>query len=164
MNAPTLECGLLPGDAQRIRDLVSATGFFNAEEIAISAELADDWLRLKDQSDYRFVTARQGTNVMGYTCFGRIPGSSHSWDLYWVAVSPAHQGAGLGRALLRRTEQVIGDAGGQRIYVDTSSRSQYTTTRAYYERCGYTVAAVLADFYAPGDGKVIYLKVLAAGT
>ena len=51
-------------------------------------------------------------------------------------------------------------AGGSRVYVETSSREQYLPTRAVYERCGYHVGATLDDFYAPGDGKVIFVRVL----
>jgi hypothetical protein len=37
---------------------------------------------------------------------------------------------------------------------------QYASTRAFYEDCGYRLEAVLADFYAAGDGKVVYCKSL----
>ena len=53
-------------------------------------------------------------------------------------------------------------AGGTRIYIDTSGRPQYAPTRAFYERIGFRCDAVLADFYAPGDDRVIYVKCLAA--
>jgi hypothetical protein len=46
------------------------------------------------------------------------------------------------------------------MYVDTSGRAQYAPTRAFYEHMGYERAAVLEDFYAPGDAKVIYSKIL----
>jgi hypothetical protein len=32
----------------------------------------------------------------------------------------------------------------------------------FYERCGYTLQAVIDDFYAPGDSKAIYGKVLGS--
>ena len=47
-------------------------------------------------------------------------------------------------------------AGGRRVYVETSGRAQYEPTRRFYEACGYAREAVLTDFYAPGDDKVIY--------
>jgi hypothetical protein len=55
-------------------------------------------------------------------------------------------------------EQRIPELGGTRIYVETSSRAQYEPTRAFYERRAYRKEVVLEDFYAPGDGKVIYVK------
>jgi len=50
--------------------------------------------------------------------------------------------------------------GARRVYADTSARPQYAPTRAFYEASGYAPTAFLEDFYAPGDGKVIYVKVL----
>jgi hypothetical protein len=46
------------------------------------------------------------------------------------------------------------------VYAETSSRPQYEPTRSFYRACGYRLEARLEDFYAPGDGKVIFLKVL----
>ena len=46
--------------------------------------------------------------------------------------------------------------------VETSSRDDYAPTRAFYLACGYQIVAELPDFYAPGDGKLIYLRVLGA--
>jgi hypothetical protein len=44
--------------------------------------------------------------------------------------------------------------------VDTSQRLQYASTGAFYENAGYRLDAVLMEFYAPGDNKVIYCKSL----
>jgi hypothetical protein len=44
------------------------------------------------------------------------------------------------------------------VIVETSSRPDYSATRAFYERRGYTRAAVVPGYYAPGDDLVIYLK------
>jgi hypothetical protein len=46
------------------------------------------------------------------------------------------------------------------VYVETSGRRDYAPTRAFYERAGYRPEARLADFYAPGDDKWIYVKPL----
>ncbi|MDY0220586.1 MAG: hypothetical protein RBR67_05585 [Desulfobacterium sp.] len=37
-------------------------------------------------------------------------------------------------------ERLIGEAGGKRIYVETSTQQGYATTRSFYERFGYTPA------------------------
>jgi hypothetical protein len=49
------------------------------------------------------------------------------------------------------------------VYVETSGRAQYEPTRDFYMHCGYEVEAVLADFYAPGDDKVILSRTIQAG-
>lgn len=151
-----------PGDDEAIRELTAATGFFNPEEVAIAAELAQERLRRGADSGYEFVFAEAGGRLVGYTCYGRIPCTQASWDLYWIAVHPETQGTGLGRRLLAETEARIAAAGGSAVYAETSGRPQYVPTRAFYERCGYDVAAVLADFYAPGDAKYVFVRRLKA--
>lgn len=148
-------------DPDRIRALVAATGFFSPDEIAIAGELADDCLAQGAASDYRFLLAEEPGRLLGYACYGPIPGTRSSWDLYWIAVMPGLQRQGLGRALLEEVEEAIRAAGGTRIYVDTSSRDQYEPTRRFYRAGGYRLAAELQDFYAPGDGKVIFVREIA---
>lgn len=148
-------------DPGRVRSLVVATGFFNAEEIRIAAELVEEALTRGEASGYRFLFAEQDRALLGYSCFGRIAGTQASYDLYWIAVSPEHQRAGIGSELLDRSETSIAHAGGQRVYVETSTRAQYAPTRTFYRRRGYREQALLADYFAPGDGKLILLKSLA---
>jgi len=147
-------------DPGRIRHLVEITGFFSEEEVDVAEELAQERLEQAAASGYHFVMAEQYGRLVGYTCYGQIPCTAGSYDLYWIAVHPDVQGKGLGQRLLQKTERLIRDAGGSRIYVDTSQRLQYASTRAFYENAGYRLDAVLTEFYAPGDNKVIYCKSL----
>ncbi|MGB5581853.1 MAG: GNAT family N-acetyltransferase [Woeseia sp.] len=98
--------------------------------------------------------------LLGYTCYGPIPATQSSYDLYWIAVAPEQQRSGLGHKLIVESERQAQLLGATRMYVDTSGREQYKPTRRFYEQNGYTVAARLEDFYAPGDAKVIYSKAL----
>lgn len=150
-------------DPDQIEQLVRATGFFNGEEIAIARELAEERLEKGVGSGYFFICAEgdegaQQLALAGYACYGPIPGTKSSFDLYWIAVHPGEQGRGLGRRLLHQIEVAVQGMGGSRIYIDTSSRDQYASTRTFYQRCGYLQAALLPDFYAPGDGKIIFCK------
>ncbi len=147
-------------DCAAIHDLAQATGFFHASEVEIAVELVDERLKKGVESGYEFVIAELENRVVGYTCFGPIPCTTASYDLYWIAVHPDMQGKGLGRLLLHETERRVRKTDGSRIYAETSSRPQYLSTRAFYERTGYKLAEMLEDFYAPGDGRATYLKVL----
>jgi len=151
---------LQPEDPERIRRLVTITGFFNPEEIDIAEELVRERLAKGEASGYYFVMAEHYGRLVGYACYGPIAGSANSYDLYWIAVHPDFQRRGMGRRLMRESERLIHKAGGRRIYVETSSRTAYASTRIFYENCTYRQEAVLEDFYAPGDGKVVYCKVL----
>jgi D-alanine-D-alanine ligase len=151
-----------PEDRPEVGRLVRATGFFSEEEADIAEELVEERLARGDASGYFFVFAEDGNRLLGYACFGPIPGSVHSFDLYWLAVDPREQGRGVGRTLMATSERIMAGFGARRIYADTSSRPQYESTRAFYLACGYREEAFLADFYAPGDGKVIFAKILPA--
>ena len=149
---------VVPEDGQRVRRLVEITGFFHPEEVAVAEELVVERLQKGDASGYHFVMADHYGRLAGYACFGPIPCTAASYDLYWIAVHPDFQGRGLGHHLLVEAERRIRGAGGRRIYVDTSERVQYASTRAFYESCGYNLETVLKDFYDLDDGKAIYCK------
>lgn len=151
---------IAPGDEEVVRDIVASTGFFNAAEVDIAVELVAERRERGDASDYWFVFLERAGATIGYACFGPIPATRSSYDLYWIAVHASAQRQGLGARILAASEQAIAARGGTRIYVDTSSRPDYAPTRAFYHRSGYHVAADLPDFYAPGDGKVIFCKVV----
>ena len=147
-------------DTERVKEIIESSGFFSPQEIEVARELVQERLAKGVSSGYFFLFAEAEGRVVGYACYGPIPCTVQSFDLYWIAVEQSLRGTGLGRELLQRSEQAMALAGGSRIYVETSSRELYGSTRGFYEACGYGKAAVLEDFYAPGDDKVIYLKIL----
>jgi D-alanine--D-alanine ligase len=150
-----------PADREAIGGMVAATGFFNPAEVEIALELVDDRLSQGDRSPYRFLLAERDGRLLGYVCYGPVAGTAGSFDLYWIVVSPGEQGRGIGRALMARAEGIMAAEGCRRVYVETSSRAQYLPTRSFYEACGYRPEALLAGFYGPGDGKLVYVKTLA---
>lgn len=147
-------------DRDAVRDLTAATGFFSAEEVAVAVELVDAHLAQGPASGYHFIFAERDGCLEGYACFGPIPLTKSSFDLYWIAVRPDRQQFGLGRRLMDTAEARARDEGGTAMYVETSTRPQYEPTRAFYCRLGYRLAAELPDFYGPGDGQAIFAKAL----
>jgi len=151
----------LATDIASVREIVESSGFFYPAEIEVACDLVRERLAKGTESGYYFLFAEEGRKDVGYTCFGPIPCTLDSYDLYWIAVHHARRGSGIGRDLLNRSEEVIRNMGGRRIYVETSSRDLYRPTMAFYGACGYKIEATLEDFYAPGDAKVILLKILS---
>jgi ribosomal protein S18 acetylase RimI-like enzyme len=150
-----------PSDPAAVGKLVAATGFFSRQEQSIAVELADSALTQGTASGYEFLFADMpgaSGRLAGYVCYGPIPATASSFDVYWIVVDPSCQGAGLGRRLLAAAEVRAKAQGAQQMFVDTAGRAQYAPTRAFYERVGYRKAAVLENFYAPGDAKVIFAK------
>jgi ribosomal protein S18 acetylase RimI-like enzyme len=151
-----------PGDREVVREIITASGFFSPEEVAIAVELVEARLAQGLRSGYYFWFAEGTNGVIGYTCFGPIPGTLVSYDLYWIAVQNQYRGQGIGTLLLRRSEETIAMLNGRRIYIETSSRALYASTHAFYDAQGYRQEALLEDYYAPGDSKLIYVKVIPA--
>ncbi|MEW6381468.1 MAG: GNAT family N-acetyltransferase [bacterium] len=147
-----------PGDRENVRRIIESSGFFFPDEIDVAVELVDERLAKGIRSGYYFLFAEQGQRVLGYSCFGPIACTVASYDIFWIAVHNDFRGLGLGKRLLARSEQMIGSLKGERIYVETSSRQIYEPTRIFYQHCGYQEEAILKDFYASGDDKVIYVK------
>ena len=149
----------LPADRQPVEALIRATGFFNPEEVEVALELVDDRLANGDASHYRSWSESPAAGWRAMPAGVRFlarwprPTSTGSWSIR------TFQGKGIGAALLRAAEEWMASAGRTRVYVETSTRPQYLPTRAFYAACGYGLAAELADFYAPGDGKALFLKV-----
>jgi GNAT superfamily N-acetyltransferase len=151
-----------PQDPRRVRRLVESTGFFSRAEINVAEELVVERITKGAPSGYHFVFVDVNGQTSGYACYGPVPMTASAFDLYWIVVAPESQGKGIGRLILLETERLIRQAGGAMVYAETSGRPQYESTRAFYERMGFRVASVLEDFYAPGDSKVTYVKMLSA--
>ncbi len=148
-------------DPDRVRSLVTRVRVFSPAEIAIAVELVEETLRSGAAAGYEFVFVERDGQLAGYTCFGEIPGTEQSHDLYWIAVDPDQYGLGLGAELLARSEARIASRSGRHVWVDTSSRADYAPAHRMYSGAGYRQVARLDDFYAPDDAKLIFTKTLA---
>jgi ribosomal protein S18 acetylase RimI-like enzyme len=146
-------------DLQPLVELVQATKVFREEEVAVARELMEIVAEDKDQKDYVIATyADENNAVRGYYCVGQTPMTETTYDLYWIAVDPQFHGKGIGDELLRHCEDYVRQRGGRLIIAETSSMEKYGKTRLFYEHHHYTEASRINDYYAPGDGLVVYIK------
>lgn len=154
-----------------IADIVRSTGMFGEHEIAVALELFDATYgpRSGDAdagagdtgagSDYEFLGLFDtGGSLLGYACFGPTPGTDRGYDLYWIAVTPAVQGAGGGTFLIGEVERRLRGRNARFMLAETSSRPAYAPTRAFYVARGYTEGARVREFYGPADDRVLFTK------
>ncbi len=99
---------------------------------------------------------------LGWTYFAPDAHADGVWNLWWIGVAPSQQGRGVGAALLGAIEARVRAGGGRLLVVETSALPALARTRRFYERCGYAVCGQVPDFYADGDGKVIFARRVAA--
>ena len=156
--APKLR-SLCESDLPAVEALTRACRVFRDAEVRVALEVLGAALgvgRGRDP-DYETIGAEVGGTLAGWACWGPVPSTVGTFDLYWIAVAPEYQGHGVGSALLARVEESV--AGRARlIVVETAGREEYAATRRFYESHRYAVAARIPDYYELGDDLVTYVK------
>jgi len=157
----TVSGGITESDRKSIEEILRSTDFFYEYEIRTALEIADETLEKgSEKSGYYWMKIQDEDGVIAFANYGKNIFSTHSWDLYWIAVHRNSRNKKLGTVLLEAIEQDIRRAGGKILWIETSGRPLYKPTEAFYSRNGYDLAASLKDFYGPDDPKQIYMKVL----
>ena len=149
---------LSAADRGRIEEITRAVGLFRPDEIPVALEVFDEAVRAGPRAEpYSALGADVDGLLAGWICWGPTPCTLGTYDLYWMAVDPALQGAGIGTALVLEMERRL--AGLARlIVIETAGRPDYLATRRFYESRGYRATATIRDFYAPGDDQVVFVK------
>jgi len=147
-------------DVEELIAISEATGVFQPMELETVQEVFDEYFYAEHEKGHRSFTLDEGDHINGFIYIAPACLAQGTWELWWIVVRPTVQGAGHGKNMLQFAEEAIRSAGGRQIYMDTSSAPLYEPTRRFYLRHGYVEAARLPDFYAIGDAKVIYRKVL----
>ena len=147
-----------PEDPENVKNIVVSTGFFYEFEVPVAIELVEAGVLEGEDSGYFFIFAEVDGSTVAYSCYGHIAGTDAGFDLYWIATHNDLRGTGIGKALLEETHKKAKEMGARYIIAETSSLDKYLPTRLFYEKNGYTKDAAIADYYKPGDAKVIYVK------
>ncbi|HLF05114.1 MAG TPA: GNAT family N-acetyltransferase [Dehalococcoidia bacterium] len=152
-----------PEDLPVLVRLTAGTGFFRPEEVVVAEEVLTDSATKGAQSEYLTYVAANGRGVVGYVCFGATPLTRGTWDIYWIAVDPRHQGQGIGKQLMAFAEEEIQRHGGRLVLAETSSQDLYEPTRQFYLGLAYHEVSRIPDFYDVGDARVTFAKFLPSG-
>jgi ribosomal protein S18 acetylase RimI-like enzyme len=139
-------------------DILRACEMFRPDEIDVADEILEESIRDGAKAGYRIMVAEHAGHAVGWACYGLVPLTDASYDLYWIAVAPAQQNAGIGRQLLAECEETINALGGRWLLAETSSTALYDSTRAFYARCGFQIVTSVPDYYRAGDGLVTFGK------
>ncbi|MGL6094987.1 MAG: GNAT family N-acetyltransferase [Fimbriiglobus sp.] len=148
-----------PADTPALVALAAATGVFKPHEIDALREVLDDYYDANHEHGHRvWVIDGDGTRPAGFAYFAPTAMTDRTWELWWIAVVPTRQRGGRGGDLLRFVEAEVAAAGARLLLIETSSTPTYHPTREFYLKHAYAQVAVIPDFYADDDGKVIFSK------
>jgi ribosomal protein S18 acetylase RimI-like enzyme len=145
-------------DRPAIERILRGVGVFRAEEIAIGLELVDETLHPGPSTDYIWFIAEESGRVVGFACYGAVPLTEGTYDLYWIAIDPACQGSSVAARLDLAVTEAVRNLGGRWLLAETSSTAEYGRAHRFYERQGYRLLARIADFYRPGDDRLTFGK------
>jgi ribosomal protein S18 acetylase RimI-like enzyme len=145
-------------DKPAIMTMLKETKFFRDGEIIIAEEVLDDSIVCGIAGEYRSYSAVENGKTVGWVCFGPTACTVGTFDVFWIVVSPDCQAKGIGTKLMDFATDLIKKDSGRLIVIETSGMTKYLATQKFYEKLGYKKEAVLKDFYAPGDDKIVYLK------
>lgn len=149
------------GDAPELVEIARATAVFKPFELEVLAEVLGDYHAHNRDAGHRVTVAVDAGRPAGFCYLAPAAMTDRAWDVWWLAVAPAEQGRGAGKLLLAHAEALARAAGARLVVIETSSTPLYAPARAFYSKSGYRAAGEVADYYADGDGKVIFTKRLA---
>jgi len=153
---------MVAADRSGVFRILENAGNFTPEEVGTALELVDEWLELGEHSGYLTYVLESITEgeseMLGYVCFGPTPLTESTYDLYWIAVDKSKHRGGVGKRLMKFTEEEIERRGGQMLLVETSSQETYGGTIQFYEKTGYDLVGKIKDYYKVGDDKLIFAK------
>jgi aminoglycoside 6'-N-acetyltransferase I len=105
----------------------------------------------------------------------------HTWQLHPLVVHPAHQGRGIGRALVQDLEEIVRQHGGATIYLGTDDEDNMTSLAGidlfpdvfqhikqikdlkghpyqFYQKLGFVIVGVIPDANGPGKPDILMAK------
>ena len=153
--------GIKSEDRKSIEEVLRSSGFFYEFEIETALEIADETLAIgSEESGYYWTKVTDEDGVIAFANYGKNAFSTHSWELYWIAVHQNSRNKKLGTLMLKAIEDDVRKLGGKILWIETSGRPLYASTEGFYRKNGYQLQASLKDFYGPDDPKQIYSKAL----
>ena len=152
-------CAAVPQHREAILEIARLSGLFPPEGIADIETTLDAFFAGTTDGDQWLVNSPD-SDVAAIAYYAPERMTDGTWNLYLLAVHPQRQGQGLGAALVRQIERDLRSTGARVLLIETSGVPDFAGQRAFYTRLGYHQEARIREFYAPGDDKVVYWKLL----
>ncbi len=148
-----------PDDRSALMALGEATGLFQPHELEFMEGMLSEYFAGDLGEGHRWIVDDEDGVLAAAYCAPEIMGDGVS-NLYFIGVHPDRQGQGRGAALLRHVEEDLRGRGVRLLLVETSGVDGFQATRAFYAKNGYDEEGRIRDYYAAGDDKVIFRKLL----
>ncbi|MBX9858170.1 MAG: GNAT family N-acetyltransferase [Sphingomonas sp.] len=142
-------------DLPAIAAILDATGLFPS---AMLADMAEPYLA--GQAPHHWLVIAEGDAVRGFAYAEPERMTEGTVNLLAIAVDPARQNRGIGKALVAALIDRLKAQGNRVLIVETSSLDDYAGTRAFYAGQDFAQEARIRDFYQAGEDKIVFWKQL----
>ncbi len=143
-------------DLEKLKLVLDETGLFPSE---LLEEMITPFLSVAD-CDHIWKTYEHDGRPIALLFCEQERMTEGTWNVLALAVLPAFQSKGVGQLLMSAIEQTLKERGQSTLLVETSGLPEYERTRQFYDRIGYEHEAVIRDFYARDDDKIVFWKSL----
>lgn len=144
-------------DIPALQIVLDQTGLFPSE---LLPDMMSDFLSHEDSPSIWLTCETDGLAV-GFCYATPEELTDGTWNMLAIAVHPSNQGGGYGGAIVQHLEAVLREHGHRVLIADTSGKDGFAQTREFYRKNGYVEEARIRDFWAAGDDKVIFWKLLS---
>ncbi len=140
-------------DLNAVSSILDGTGLFPSEMLP---EMAEPYLI--NAEPHIWLLAHVGPTVLGFAYCEPERMTNGTYNLLAIAVDPDRQSSGIGQHLVAAVAQSAKALSGRVLLVETSSLPEYERTRSFYDQLGFNREAVIREFYATGEHKVVFWK------
>lgn len=142
-------------DLADVRLVLDSTGLFPASMLD---EMVEPFL--SGDAPHVWLVAISESQAHGFAYCEPERMTEGTYNLLAIAVSADRQRSGIGAELVRQVEKEVRKSDGRLLLVETSTDSDQDGARAFYLREGFDEEARIRDFYAPGQTKVVFWKMV----
>ena len=147
---------IVPDDLPDLKNIIDSCGLFPSH---LLDEMVKSFFQQKEESEF-WLTYEQDKVPVAVAYFAPERMTSGTYNLLLIAVLRDFQGRGIGRELTGHIERFLAVRGVRILLVETSGLADFEKTRAFYTQNGYRVEAKIAEYYAAGEDKIVFLKSL----
>ena len=159
MRELTFRRDLRETDREAIAAILRSSGAFREQEVLVGLELLEETLNPRPETDYLWLVAEdRSSRIHGFVCFGAVPMTEGTFDLYWIVVAREARGRGVATSLESQVVERVRSMGGRWLLAETSSQATFLSARRFYEKTGYSLLETIPDFYREGNDRLTYGK------
>lgn len=143
-------------DIDELKKVIDSSELFPSEYLD---EMISDYLNNAETQDIWFTYIDNNLpTAVGYCVPEKL--TNGTYNLLAIGVSQNAQRKGVASEMMNYIEALLKHKNGRILIVETSSDDAQIGARNFYQKIGYTQAAVIKDFWKDGEDKIVFWKKL----